>query len=569
MSEILIKNGKIFDGTGRPWYKADIYIKNNRIEKMGKCIEEKAENVIDAGGLAVAPGFWDLHTHDDWVIAMKNNADFLECRIRSGVTTLVGGNCGYSPHPATDEYLDDLIGYTAFLDPGIDYQWRELKGYFEHLEKQGIVCNYATYMGHGAIRMAIMGIGATTPANVEQLQKMRDYVAEEMQQGAFGMSTGLLYPPGQFTPTEELLELAKVVANYGGTYLSHLRNESELYFEALGEAMSIGQTANLRVQLHHQEAFGEKYFWKMKPALDLMREARDIRGVDVSFDFIPYVGANTTILAIFPTWAFAGGIPKLMERIRDPKQLRKMREDAETYVATWFPIEVYSHNLTKTCAVDSKNGYDNILILCCNVEKNRKLEGLTLADLGRMRNKHPFDAAAELALEEEGGAMLVYFGGTGQPELGWQKGTGEAKTSWFAEGKIEEIKHPFSTIESDAILGKAKQHPAAWGTTARTIGRFAREMGLITMEEAVKKLTFNAAGVLKVDDAGEIRKGNYADITIFNPKTIIDTATWKESAKVSEGIEYVIINGTVVLEKGNYHKNRLAGRVIKSTSYYQ
>lgn len=567
MGKLLIKNGKIFDGTGRPWYMADLLIKDNKIEKIRRHIEEEAEKVIDAKGLAVAPGFWDLHTHDDFVIAMKENPSLLECRIRSGVTTLVGGNCGYSPHPVTDEYLGDLRGYTAFLDPGISYKWRDLKGYFEYLEKQGIVCNYATNFGQGAVRTAVMGLGDIAPANDEQLQKMKDHVAKEMEQGAFGMSTGLLYPPGQFTQTEELVELAKVVAEYGGVYLSHLRNESALWIDALKEAITVGRKAGLRVQIHHHEAFGDKYFWKMRTTLELMREARELKDLDISFDFIPYTGDNTTILAIFPSWAFAGGLPKLLERLKDPKQVKKMREHAETYVPTWFPVEVYPHNVTKASAIDSKNKYDNILILWCNSKENKKLEGLTLAELGKKRRKHPYDATAELAAQEKGAVMLVYFGGTGQPELGWQKGTMEPKTSWFAEGKIDEIKHPFSSIESDAILGKEKQSPAAWGTTARTIGRFAREMGLITMEEAVKKITFNPAGVLKVNDSGMICEGNYGDITIFNQKTTIDKATWKE-ARAPEGIEYVIVNGTVVLERGEYHKKRLEGRIIKSTSYY-
>jgi N-acyl-D-amino-acid deacylase len=208
-----------------------------------------------------------------------------------------------------------------------------------------------------------------------------------------------------------------------------------------------------------------------------------------------------------------------------------------------------------------------MLVFWCQSEKNKELEGLTFAQLGEKKKKHPYDAAAELAAEEMGAVMTIEFGGTGQPERGWQDGSGEPEISWQAPGKLEQVRHPFSTIQSDAVLGKAHQSPAAWGTAPRVLGRYAREMGLITMEEAVKKLTFNPAGVLRVDDRGMIRKGNYADFTIFNPKTVIDTATWKEQ-KAPEGIEYVVVNGMVVLEKGVYHKDRLAGQIVRSNSYY-
>lgn len=568
MDTLLIKNGDIYDGTSRPWYKADVYVTNGKVAKVGKELKDKAGIVVDATGLAVAPGFWDLHVHDDWAIAMKNHPDLLECRIRTGITTLVGGNCGISPHPIIEKTLDDIKSYAAFLDTGISWSWRDLKGYLVYLEQQGIILNYATHFGQGSVRAAVMGMGATNPANERELQQMKELVATEMEQGAFGMSTGLLYPPGQFTPTDELIELARVVSGYGGLYLSHLRNEGELAFEALKEAITVGEKANLRVQISHHEMFGEKYFWKMKPTLDLMMEARNMRHVDISFDFIPYTGDNTTITAMFPGWAFEGGVSKLIERLKDPVQVARMREQAENYMPSWPPLEVYPHNINKASAADTKNKYDNILILWCNSDKNKELEGLTLAQLGKRVGKHPFEAAAELAAEEMGAVMVALFGGTGQPDFGWQNGDGEAKISYQALGKLEEVKHPFSTIESDAAVGKGRHSPAAWGTAPRVLGRYARDMGLITMEEAVRKLTFNPAGVLKVTDRGMIAEGNYADITIFDPKTIIDTATWKQE-RAPEGIEYVIVNGTVVLERGTYHKDRLAGQTIRSNPYYR
>jgi N-acyl-D-amino-acid deacylase len=404
-----------------------------------------------------------------------------------------------------------------------------------------------------------MGIATAGPADEKQLEEMKDLVRQEMEEGAFGMSCGLLYPPGLFTSTDELVELAKVVGEYGGVVTAHLRNESELLLEAVNELITIGQKANVRVHISHHEAFGEKYFWKMPVTLDLINEARNVRGVEISYDFIPSTGDNTTIMAMFPSWAFEGGFEKFAERVKDPKMLAKMREQAETFVPTWPPLEVYPHNVVKASAVDSKRGWDNIQIIWC---KHRKeFEGLTLKQLGEKMNKHPFDAAAELALEEKGAVMCVYFGGSGTKEEEWVYGGRGFPV------KLPQIKDPFSSIETDAILGKERQVPVAWGMAPKVIGRFARDEGWITIEEAVKKMTFNPAHLLRVDDRGVIRRGAYADITIFNPKTIIDTATYEE-AKPPIGIEYVIVNGTIILEKGKYYKDRLPGEIIKSTSYY-
>ena len=559
MTEIVIKNGTIFDGTGRLRYKADIYVKDRRIEKISRRIEEKAEIVIEAQGLAVAPGFWDLHSHDDFVIAVKNHPDLLESKVRSGITTLVCGNCGYSPHPVSTKYFEDLKAYVAFLDAGLTWEWKDLKGFFNYLKKQGIIVNFATHVGQGAIRAAVMGIATAGPADEKKLKEMKDLLRQEMEEGAFGMSCGLLYPPGLFTPTDELVELGKVVGEYGGVVLAHLRNESELWLEAVSELITIGQKANVRVHISHHEAFGEKYFWKMPVTLDMINEARNVRGVEISYDFIPSTGDNTTIMAMFPSWAFEGGFEKFAERVKDPKILSKMREHAETFVPTWPPLEVYPHNVVKASTVDSKRGWENIEIIWC---KHRKeFEGLNLKQLGEKMGKHPFDAAAELAVEEKGAVMCVYFGGSGTKEDEWVYGGKGFPV------KLPQIKDPFSSVETDAILGKDRQVPIAWGMPAKVIGRFARDEGWITMEEAVKKMTFNPAHLLRVDDRGVIRRGAYADIVIFDPKTIIDTATYEE-AKPPVGIEYVIVNGTIILEKGKYYKERRPGETIKSTSYY-
>jgi len=372
-----------------------------------------------------------------------------------------------------------------------------------------------------------------------------------MEQGAFGMSTGLLYPPGMFSSTEELIELAKVVAEHGGHYGSHMRGESETLFEAVQEVITIGEKAHMPVLIHHLEAFGEKYFWKIGPVLRQIREAREIRGVDVNYDFFPYTGANTTIAAIYPPWALEGGVPALLERLRDAELRKRMLYDIENEISIWPPE--WAHNFARVVAVEAKEGWDNILIIWAN--NNKDLEGMTIGELGRKRGKDPFEAACDLTLEESCNVMCIFFGSSGTRE-----------EDHAAPGLIEMVKDPLGMFESDAILGKEIQHPAAWGTTARAIGRYAREMGLITMEDAVRRITSAPARILGIHDRGILKPGCYADITIFDPESIIDKATYSEP-KPAEGIEYVIINGTIVLEKGQYHKDRLAGRIIRSTDY--
>jgi N-acyl-D-amino-acid deacylase len=550
MPDLLIKNGRVFDGTGNSWFKADVYVKDGRITKIGKNLGIPAGEVIDAEGLAVAPGFWDHHTHDDFCLGVRNHPDILECRIRSGVTTVVTGNCGYSPWPYSPAFKEAAVAYNGFLDGGMTNEWDDLAGYLAYLEKQGIILNVATNVGQGAIRLFAMGFDASRPTE-KQMKTMKAQTKKATEQGAFGMSTGLLYPPGMFSPTEEIIELAKIIADHGGHYGSHMRGESETLFEAVQEVITIGEKARMPVFIHHHEAFGEKYFWKIEPTLKQIREAREIRGVDINYDFFPYTGANTTIAAIYPPWALDGGVPALLERLKDPETRKKMFHDIENHISSWPPE--WPHNFARVVAVEAREGWDNILIIWAN--KSKDLEGMTIGDLGKKWGKDPFEAACDLTLEEACNVMCIFFGSSGNRE-----------EDYAAPGLIEMAKDPLSLFESDAIVGKEIQHPAAWGTTARAIGRYAREMGLITMEEAVRKLTSAPARILGIHDRGVLRPGCYGDLTLFNPKTIIDTAAYTE-ARTPVGVDYVIVNGTVVLEKGEYHKDRLCGKVIRSNDY--
>jgi len=543
---IIIRNGKVVDGTGAPWSKLDVGIRGEKIAKVRFSIPERAPTEIDATGLMVAPGFWDLHSHDDFVLPVKAHPDMLEGKIRQGITTHVVGNCGYSPHPFLPEFADLMKSYVAFLDAGLTWGWTNLAEFIRFMEKQGIITNVACNVGQGAIRINVMGFATEAPTE-KQMDKMKLLIEEEMKQGAFGMTTGLLYPPGMFTSTEELIELTRVVAKYGGYYGTHRRGSTATFIQSTWEAIKTAQEAKCPGHIHHLEAYGPETFWKIDTGIRMIEEARDIAGIDVTYDMFPYSGANTTIMAIFPPWALEGGVPKLVERLKDLKLREKMLHDAETYVPSWF--DVWGHNLLRVTP------YDWILIIWCASKKNKRFEGKTLAELGEIKGKHPFFAAADLTVEENGAVMCIYFGCSATKEEDWR-----------GEGIIKLLKHPYAAPETDAIMGKTKQHPAGWGLAPRVIGRYARDMRLFTIEEAVRKLTSLPAHRINCQDRGIIREGSYADITIFNPKTIIDTATYYE-AKPPLGIEYVLVNGKVVLEKGEYHKDVLGGKVLRGPAY--
>jgi len=544
--DVIIRNGKVVDGTGAPWSKLDVGISGERIVKVSPTIREKAPIEIDATSLMVAPGFWDLHSHDDFVLPVKNHQDLLEGKIRQGITTQVVGNCGFSPHPCLPQFTDLMKSYTSFLDAGLTWEWTNLAEFITFLENQGIITNVACNFGHGAIRINVMGFDPGPPTE-EQMEKMKSLVEEEMKHGAFGMTVGLLYAPGMYATTTEIIELAKIVAKYGGYVGIHRRGATATFFPSTWEVVEIARKAGCPVHIHHFEAYGQETFWKIDTGIRMVEEAREILGADITYDIFPYSGANTTIMAIFPPWALEGGVPKLVERLKNPAIVEKMLHDAETYVPGWF--ETWGHNILRVTP------YDWILITWCASEKNKQLEGKTLAELGKIKGKHPFLAAAELAVEENGAVMCVFFGSSATKE-----------DDWRGEGIIKFLKHPYAAPVTDAIMGKARQHPAGWGTMPRVLGRYARDMKLLTIEEAVRKMTSLPAHRINCQDRGIIREGMYADITIFNPKTIIDTATYLE-AKPPKGVEYVLINGKIVLEKGVYHKETLAGKVLKGPGY--
>jgi len=545
MFDLVIKNGKVVDGTGNAWYMADIGIQGEKIVRIGVIPEDQATSVINAEGLVISPGFIDAHSHTDFVLPLKNHMEIVGGYLEQGITTLVTGNCGLSPAPVNPSSLELLKNYTGFLLAGdIGWNWTTLKGFLDRLEDTGVGYNVVPLISHGAVRIAVMGFDAGPPDEA-QLKEMRDLVAQSMEDGAFGISAGLIYAPGMFASTDELVEITKPLIPYNGVFTCHVRGSSETGLEATKEIIEIGRINGIPVEHSHIEAFGEKNWNHIDEQIVLHESARK-EGVDIMFDVIPYVAANTTLLACFPPYAFEGGMDRFMARLSDPKQRKKIKYDVENMVSEWptWLARRWPHNLVRA------TGWKNIQLIWVPGEKNAHYVGKSMIEIGKLQNKDPFDAAVDILLDENGAAMALYFGVSGDLD-------GD-------EGLKKFLTHPNGAINTDAIVtGSGVAHPAAVGAFPRILGQYVREQKLMSLEEAIRKMTSLTAQRFSIQDRGLIKEGMQADITIFDEEEIYDNATYTESDKGPSGIEYVLINGQLALEKGVMNKGLKAGKVLR------
>lgn len=545
MFDLVLKNGKIVDGTGNPWFRADIGILDGKIVKIGAIPVDLATTVIEAKGLVVSPGFMDSHSHADFVLPLKNHMDILGSFLRQGITTLVVGNCGLSPVPINPDTLDLLRNYTGFLTAGdIGWEWTTMKGYLDALDVSGVGFNVVPLVSHGAVRIAVMGFEGGVPT-AQQTQEMQNLVAQSMEEGAFGVSSGLIYAPGMFASTDELIEITKPLIPYRGVFTCHVRGSSETGVEATKEIIEIGRTNGIPVEHSHIEAFGKKNWDQIDELIKLHESARE-EGVDILFDVIPYVVANTTLLACFPPYVFEGGMDKFIERLKDTDQREKIRYDVENLGSewpTWLPGR-WPHNLVRA------TGWKNIWLIWVPGEKNSNYVGKSLEEIGELQGKEPFDAAADILIDENGAAMAFYFGVSGDIN--------------DDEGLKKFLAHPNGAINTDAILtGGGVPHPAAFGAFPRVLGQYVREQKIMSLEEAVRKMTSLTAQRFGIHDRGLLMQGMWADITMFNEEEIYDNTTYTETDRAPSGIEYVLINGKVVFEGGKINKHIYAGEVIR------
>ncbi len=519
--DILIKNGRIIDGSGNPWYNADIGIIEDKIDTIDD-IDGRAEKIIDANRMVVAPGFIDIHSHSDIPILVDYHA---HSKIRQGVTTEVIGNCGNSAAPMNEfvkEYRDRFA--RSRVPDDFQYDWETMVDYIEKVEMQGTSLNIAPMVGHGTIRMNVVGYENRSPTDSE-MQEMKNLIKQSIKEGAWGMSTGLIYPPSVYAETEEIVELTKTVAEQGGIYFSHIRGEGETLLDAVIEACEIGLQSNTPVQIAHFKSSGKNNWGKIKIAHEILERYRE-KGVDVTFDQYPYIASSTNLTALFPHWTQEGGAEKLLERLKDHETRARIREELRL-----------------------NYGWDNILVT--SAKNNPEYDGKNLKEIGEVMGKDPFNAVCDLLIMEDAQVPSVMFG------------MNEDDVEWAMKSSIGMIGSDGSAISPEGILGKGNPHPRLYGTFPRVLGYYVREKNVISLQEAVRKMTSAPSLRMGFKDRGFLREGLKADITIFDPQEIKDNATFIDPHQYPRGIGYVIVNGIVVIEKGN-HKGNKPGKVLRS-----
>jgi N-acyl-D-amino-acid deacylase len=545
MFDTVITNARIADGSGNPWFPGSVGISSGRIEAVGKFDgSAEARQVIDAGGHMVAPGFIDIHSHSEFLLPVEGHDRVLAPFVKQGITTIVTGNCGYAPAPVNPATLDQMKSYTTFLKgPELSWQWRSFGEFLDYLDEHGVVMNVVPMVAHGPIRIHEVGFEGRE-LKPDEVTRMKELIRRSVAEGAFGFSTGLLYAPGIFAPPEEIIDLASALPK-DAVYTSHIRGSSETLLPATREVIRVGEENGIACQHSHIEAFGRPNWPKIDQAIQLHEQAR-ARGVDTGFDVIPYVAANTTLLAVYPPWALAGGVDALLERLHDPATRKKVHQSIEEDVPGWpcWMPGGWPHNLVEA------TGWKNVWVMWVESERNKDLEGKSLQAIADERGRDPFDVAADLTIEENGHAMCLYFGVSG--ELGEER--------WLE--KL--MAHPYASFETDAILtGKGVPHPAGYGAFPRVLGHFVRNRKLFPLEDAVRRITALPAQRFGLRQRGTIRRGAFADLVIFDAETIDDRTTYVQPMMEPVGIDYVLINGNVAVDHGRFVEGKLSGQVIR------
>ncbi|MFX0097597.1 MAG: amidohydrolase family protein [Candidatus Hodarchaeota archaeon] len=529
MFAVLVKNGLVVDGSGNPWFKADLAIDNGRIIKIGRISASKAEKVIDATGLKVSPGFIDMHSHSDLALLVNPRA---ESKIRQGITTEVIGNCGFSLAPIVPGKTDLVKREYGPLADEITWDWSTFQEYCDKLNTQGISVNVAPLVGHGVLRKNVMGFENREPTK-DELSEMKTLLVESMKAGAFGISTGLIYPPSSYANTNEVVELAKVAMKYGGIYTSHIRNESDRLLEAVEEAVAIGESAKIPVEISHLKSAGKSNWGGVNKALEIIDDAVK-KGAKISYDFYPYTAGSTGLYACLPPWVHENGKDEMLDRLKSDSIRKRIKEHIKGETEGW-------ENLVRNA------GWDGIVITRC--EKNKEYEGLSISEVAAKQKKDPFDVMFDLLLEEDGVVGIVLH--------------------MMSEEDVRVVmKHPLSMVGTDAVanapygpLARGKPHPRSYGTFPRMLGKYVREDNILSLQDAIMKMTSIPSQKLGLSDRGLIREGFWADLVVFDPEVVTDKATYIDPHQYSRGIEYVIVNGEIVIDKAE-HTGNLPGKIL-------
>ncbi len=528
MFDLLIHNARIIDGTGQKAYHASIAIENNRIVAIGQ-LPNEAKTIIDADNLAVIPGIIDPHSHADLILPLspKKQAELMRCKLSQGITTTIIGNCGLGCAPVVTDGAEVILrAVNAWMTPErVEWNWRTVGEYLERIQSDGLALNIATLAPHGPIRISAMGLSKGPPSR-SQMKKMCGLLEQALEEGAIGLSTGLIYPPGIYSETTELKQLARIVADSGGIYTSHIRGSSETLIPAVKELLEVGSETGVRVHHSHNEAVGRKHWSKIDRVLR-MEEQAERDGVRVSFDMFPYTAAATMMIAIYPPWSLEGGVDQLMIRLQDGKTRDRIRRDIERRK----PDGGWPHNLVRA------TGWDSIHIGYVESARNKSVENRSLTELARLTGKTQFDAISDLIIEERGQVSMLIYEVSGEKEE-------RNLLARYAHHRLG----AFCTDAED--YGRGLPHPAAYGAFARILSKFVREDKLLTLEEAIRKMTSYPAQIFGLKDRGLIRPGAYADLVIFDPGRIRDNSNYKNPRRQATGIDAVIINGCIAYKDG-------------------
>jgi N-acyl-D-amino-acid deacylase len=527
--DVVIRGGTVYNGTGAEPRQVDVAIRGDRIAGIGDFKTAKARTIIDAKGLAVAPGFINMLS---WSTESLIEDGRSQSEIRQGVTTEIMGE-GESMGPVNDRVREHKLRQQ--IDIKYDITWNTLAEYLQYLEKRGVSCNVASFIGATTIREYVIGFEDKQPTP-EQLDQMRELVRKEMEAGALGIGTSLIYPPAFYAKTEELIELCKVAAKYQGKYISHMRSEGNQLFEALDELLRISREANIPAEVYHIKASGEKN-WSKEDELLARIERAQKEGLNVRANMYAYTAAGTGLDACLPPWTQDGGYPALFKRLRDPATREKIKAEVKIDSDEWENLYL------------AAGSPDKILLVGFKSEKLKPLTGKTLAEVAKMRRKDPIDTAMDLIAEDESRIGTIYY------LMSEENVKKELRKPWISFGSDEAsqaVEPPFT---------KSNPHPRAYGNFARVLGKYVRDEKVIPMKEAIRRLSGLPATNLGLDHRGFIKEGMFADVVVFDPATVADRATFEKPHQYAVGVKHVFVNGVQVLKDGE-HTGAKPGRAL-------
>ncbi|MCX7622148.1 MAG: D-aminoacylase [Thermomicrobium sp.] len=533
--DLLIRGGRVVDGTGNPWFWGDVAVRGDRIVAVtppGRIDAGQARQVVEAGGAVVCPGFIDIQSHSIHPLMRDGRS---VSKIAQGVTTEIMGE-GWTPAPFGGRIREPIPrAYFATRLPEWEErarQWRRFRDWLEAMAERGVSPNIGAFVAGGTLREYVKGFDMT-PATPDEVAAMRRLAAEAMEDGAFGVAYALIYPPDAYASTEELIEICREVQRFGGIYITHIRSEAARLFEALEEAIRIGAVASLPVEIYHLKASGRRHWWKFPSVIARIERARR-DGIDVTADVYPYTAAGTGLASVLPPWVAAGG--RFFENLRDPEVRRRIRQELERPSDDWESL-------------GTEAGPESIMPVGMRRPELRRYVGLRLSEIAAERGQDWIDAAIDLLLEEERNVFTIYF-------------------LMDEENVRLALQQPWIKIATDAggldpewARAEGPVHPRAYGTYPRVLGRYVREQRALGLEEAIRKMTSAVADRLGLRERGQVRAGFYADLVVFDPDSVADRATFEDPHQLPVGIRHVWVNGTQVLREG-VHTGALPGRVV-------